>query len=91
MAGLTVVVFGFAFMTPSLNSLISRRSDPARQGGILGLNQSISALARILGPLAGIPLFYRERGLPFWLAASLMAFGLLLVLVAARRGRDWEA
>ena len=36
MVGLTIVVAGFAFITPSLNSLISRRSDPHRQGGILG-------------------------------------------------------
>ena len=28
-----VIVVGFAFMMPSLNSLISRRSDPAQQGG----------------------------------------------------------
>ena len=41
---LSVIVFGFAFMMPSLTSLISRRSDPAKQGGILGLSQSVSAV-----------------------------------------------
>lgn len=91
MGALTVVVSGFAFVTPSLNSLISRRSDPARQGSILGLNQSISALARILGPLAGIPLFFSHHTFPLWLAAGLMSFGLVLVITAARRGRDWAS
>jgi hypothetical protein len=46
-----IEVTGFALMTPSLQSLISRRSDPARQGGILGVSQSTSSLARVVGPL----------------------------------------
>ena len=57
LVGLAIVVTGFAFVTPSLNSLLSRWTDPTKQGGILGIGQSISALARILGPLVGVPLF----------------------------------
>ena len=44
-----VSVGGFAFTTPSLSALISRRSDPQRQGGIMGVSQGVSALARIAG------------------------------------------
>ncbi len=55
---LTILVTGFAFMTPSVQSLISKRSDPARQGEVLGVNQSASALARISGPMIAPPLFY---------------------------------
>ena len=55
--GLGTVVTGFAFITPSLNSLLSRWSDPAKQGGILGIGQSITSLARIVGPMIGVPLF----------------------------------
>ena len=76
-------------MMPSLNSLISRRSDPAQQGGILGVTQSVSSLARILGPMIGIPLHGVGIGLPYWLAAALMGAGLVLVIVAARGGRDY--
>ncbi len=86
---LTTVVVGFALMMPSINSLISRRSDPARQGGILGIGQSVSSLARILGPVVGIPLLARQNTLPYWVAAGLMSVGLLLVIVAARSGRDY--
>ena len=50
---LAVLVTGFGAVNPSFNSLISRRTDPARQGGIMGLVQSASALGRIFGPLAG--------------------------------------
>jgi MFS transporter, DHA1 family, tetracycline resistance protein len=84
-----VVVVGFAMMMPSLNSLISRRSDPAKQGGILGAAQSISSLARILGPLIGVPLVARNSMLPYWTAAGMMALGLLMVVIAARGGRDY--
>jgi MFS transporter, DHA1 family, tetracycline resistance protein len=84
-----IVVIGFAFMMPSLNSLISRRSDPADQGGVLGVSQSISALARILGPMIGLPLHGISPGLPYWVATGLMGLGLILVIFAARGGRDY--
>jgi MFS family permease len=91
LAALAVVVVGFAFMMPSLNSLISRRSDPAQQGSILGVGQSISSLARILGPAVGVPLLMLQTTLPYMAAAGLMALGLLLVIGAARSGRDYTA
>jgi MFS family permease len=88
---LTIVVIGFALTMPSLNSLISRRSDPARQGGILGVAQSVSALARILGPLVAIPLLKQQTTLPYYTAAGMMLAGLLLILAAARGGKDYAA
>lgn len=77
---LAVAVTGFALVTPSVQSLISRLSDPARQGEILGVNQSASALARILGPAIALPLFKLESNhiLPYALGAALLliVFGL---------------
>lgn len=72
---LGMAVFGFAFINPSLAGLISRHSDPNRQGEILGVNQSFSALARILGPLIGNFLFALESShlLPYATAAGLLA------------------
>jgi MFS transporter, DHA1 family, tetracycline resistance protein len=55
--GATAAVIGFAFLTPSTNALISRRTDADRQGEILGVNQSASSMARILGPLLGVILY----------------------------------
>jgi DHA1 family tetracycline resistance protein-like MFS transporter len=89
LTALTIVVAGFAGMNPSLNSLISRRSDPARQGSILGVSQSVSAMARILGPMLGIPLLKHGSSLPYWTATGLMILGLVLVIVAARGGKDY--
>ena len=41
-----VCVLGFAAVTPSLQSLLSRRSDASEQGGILGVGQGIAAIAQ---------------------------------------------
>jgi MFS family permease len=89
-AAVAIEVVGFAFVNPSLQSLISRRSDPAQQGGILGLAQSASSLARILGPVSGLALFHRSADWPYWAAAAVMALGLLLIVIAARTGKDFE-
>jgi fucose permease len=88
-AALTVVVIGFAFMQPSLNALISRRSDPAKQGSILGVAQSVGSLARIVGPLVAFPLLYRAAALPYLSASVLLGIGFVLILYSAHRGRDY--
>lgn len=90
-ASLAVIVTGFSFMQPNLNALLSRRSDPSRQGVILGLGQSTSALARIVGSVIGIPLLRAQIYLPYLLAAGLMVLGALLVTLAASSGRDFGA
>jgi len=85
-AALPVSIVGFAAITPSLQSLLSLRSDAADQGGILGLGQSMSALARILGPLTGIVLMKKlSPQAPYWCAAATMGLGIALVALAARR------
>lgn len=89
LAAATVEIGGFAMITPSLNSLISRRSDPEKQGNILGVAQSASALSRIFGPLIGLLLFYQEMSLPFWIATVMMCVVLGLVVVAVRSGHDF--
>ncbi len=88
-AALVVVVTGFSFLQPSLNSLLSRRTDPSKQGSIMGLGQSVNALARIVGSLVGIPLLKAGVTYPYFFAAGLMMIGAVLVTIAARRGKDF--
>jgi MFS family permease len=85
MVVIAIAVFGFAFLNPSLNGLISKKSDPHRQGEVLGINQSFSALARILGPLIGMVLFSVESShvLPYAVAA-LMLFIVLGLLARVK-------
>ena len=78
-----VAVVGFAFVNPSVSALISRHTDPERQGEVLGVNQSFASLGRILGPFLGSLLFslHASGGLPFMLAVA----ALLAVVALLRR------
>jgi MFS family permease len=86
-------VTGFAFLTPSAQALISRRSDPERQGEILGVNQSASAMARIVGPVLGVTLYKAtaDHLLPYAVGGGLMLVLLLLIPVIRRGDAPHEA
>jgi MFS family permease len=79
---LAVAVIGFGFMVPSVQALISRLSDPAKQGEILGVNQSTNAISRILGPAIGVQLFLvtPSHALPYVFGTALLLIALLLTL-----------
>lgn len=76
---LPVTVLGFSAMTPSLQALLSLRTPDTEQGGILGLGQSVSAMARILGPWLGMTIFERGTTLPYFCGAGVMLLGLVCV------------
>ena len=77
---LPIAVIGFSAVTPSLQSLLSRHTAASEQGGVLGLGQSITALARILGPMLGLTLTDRNIVWPYWAGAALMALSVLLTV-----------
>jgi multidrug resistance protein len=77
---------GMGFNNPSLTSAISRLSDPAEQGGMLGLAQSLAALGRIVGPAWGGFLFDRAgTTTPYFSAAIVISIALLLAMNGVRR------
>jgi MFS transporter, DHA1 family, tetracycline resistance protein len=90
LVSLLLAVTGFAFLTPSATALISRRSDPKNQGLILGLNQSASAFARILGPVVGLMLYFATPNhlLPYLVGGALMLLMLLLIPRIRRGGGE---
>jgi MFS family permease len=90
MVATAVEVSGIAFVFPAISSLISRRSDPAKQGGILGAGESVASIARIAGFGLGVLLYKLNARLPFETAAVLMAVALVLILMAVRMGGDWR-
>lgn len=89
------IVCGYSCLQPSLYSLLSRWSDPKKQGTVLGVGQSVNALARILGSAIGIPMlkatFFIPFGLPYFVSAVLMIFVAILVFVASKQGKDFES
>jgi MFS family permease len=82
LAVVTLTVIGFACVNPSIQALISRRTDPGNQGEVLGANQSASALARILGPALTLPLFFLTAShvLPYVCAVVLLVIVFCLAL-----------
>jgi len=50
---LALLSLGYGFASPAIASLISKRTERALEGEALGINQSASSMARILGPVAG--------------------------------------
>ena len=90
LVSLAIIVAGFSFMQPNLNSLLSRRTHPDQQGMILGVGQSVSSLARILGAGLGIPLLEIRMTMPYYVGSVLMIFGFILVVVAAVKGKDFQ-
>lgn len=88
-AALIVVVAGYACLQPSLFSLLSRWSDPEKQGQVLGVGQSVSALARIFGSAFGIPMLKVALFLPYAIGAGLMIVVAGLILKACQIGKDF--
>jgi MFS family permease len=89
MGSVVIAVVGFAFVTPSVQALVSRRCSAERQGEILGVNQAASAIARILGPMLGNILYNASDLLgagtrsdsfawPFYASAGLMLLAMLM-------------
>ncbi len=63
LGGLAMLSVGYGLLSPTIASLISKRTQRDLQGEALGINQSASSLARIVGPLAG-GLAYGALGMP---------------------------
>ncbi len=84
---LVPIAFGTGLNWPTLSSLASQYAEADTQGAILGVMQSLSALARMLGAAwAGWVFGNWSPGAPFVLNAALMslaaAFAVLLVIRA---------
>jgi MFS family permease len=77
LAGLAI---GQGLLNPTLTGLLSRNSKADEQGGVLGMNQSLAASARAIGPIVAGALFDRAISLPYYLGGGLTALVVLIVL-----------
>jgi MFS family permease len=87
---LAVTVFGFAMLTPSLASLLSLHTPGGMQGEVLGVGQSATSLARILGPYTGNLLLARSLDAPYLMAAGVMALAAVATLGLPARPSDGQ-
>ncbi|MEL6131964.1 MAG: MFS transporter, partial [Bacteroidota bacterium] len=56
--------------TPNVSALVSNLAPPQLQGEVLGMQQSVQALAQIIPPLAGGVIVSYSLTSPYWLAAT---------------------
>jgi len=79
LAAIAVIALGIGLTTPTLSSLVSRRTAATEQGEVLGAYQSMASLGRVFGPFAGENLYLRVGAdAPHWAAAALQGGALLL-------------
>jgi len=84
-----LLAIGMGLLNPSVTSLVSRVAGADERGGVMGVTQSASSLARILGPaLAGAVFTLWGRDAPYYLGAVMMA---LVVAMALRLPRSQAA
>jgi multidrug resistance protein len=82
------VAVGMGLNNPSLGSAVSRLSDAAEQGAMLGLAQSLAALGRIAGPAWGGFLFDAAgTTMPYVSAGLIMSLAWTLAMIGVRRAR----
>jgi DHA1 family tetracycline resistance protein-like MFS transporter len=74
--GGAVNAIGRSLQTPALFALISHSADPREQGLVFGLNQGLSSVARVIGPIIAAAAFHIHISGPFVVAG-------VIVLIAA--------
>jgi DHA1 family tetracycline resistance protein-like MFS transporter len=87
MAVLAVLALGQGLASPSLSSLTSKLVEPDEVGGVMGIYQAFSSLARIFGPLTAELAFHVGYHWPFRVAAVAYFLAFALIGVFARRLR----
>ncbi len=82
MVALAALALGQGLASPSLSSLTSKLVHPDEVGGVMGIYQAFSSLARIFGPLTAELAYHVGYHWPFRLAAVayFLAFGISTVL-----------
>lgn len=76
---LPIVTVGFSCLNPSLQGMLSRNASQSSQGEILGIGQSMAALARITGPVIGLWLLKYRVDYPYFVGGILMFLGIFMV------------
>lgn len=76
---LLLVPSGTAFLFPATSSLVSQRTDRHELGLTMGVQQTFRGIMAIIGPI-GATLVYQTlgHGVPFWIAAAVVAVALML-------------
>ena len=83
--GVTCFSIGYSLSNTSLNGALSLMASEKKQGSIFGVNQSLSSMARIIGPVTG-GWFYQHfnHESPF-LFAGVLSLGAFVIAVLSKK------
>ena len=73
-----LIAIGQGIASPSLNSLISQRTGASEQGFVLGTNQSMSALARTIGPAFAGWIYLGGPAWPFYTSTVILGLSIFI-------------
>ncbi len=77
---LALLVLGQGLASPTIATLVANRAREQRRGGALGVQQSVSALARVVGPaVAGLLFQHVGISAPYLVGAAAMGLGLAVL------------
>jgi multidrug resistance protein len=85
---LAVLAIGTSLTRPPVFGMISNLTPPDEQGVTIGVAQSMGSLARILGPLIVVPLFYHDPRVPYLACAVISVVTGFVAWV--RLSRDYD-
>ncbi len=80
---LALVTAGQGLCTPTLSALVAAGAGHTERGGAPGLQQGLSALARVVGPALGGLAYTAGAGVPFVAGAAVLGGALVFSLVSA--------
>lgn len=83
---LVILSFGSGIIQPVAFSLISKMADEKHQGTVMGINQSMASLGRVLGPVwGGFSYDYIGYQYPFFTGAFFMLIALFISINVIRK------
>lgn len=80
----TPLILGIAFLNPSITAVISKTVPPNMQGEIMGINQGMAALTRVIGPLIAGGLLTVNIFYPYYVGAAFFLLILVLLIMKVR-------
>ncbi len=76
---IVIISIGLALINPTILSYISKLTSSKEQGEILGVNQSMGSLGRVIGPIwGGFSFNVFNYGAPFWTASIFTLIALFI-------------
>ncbi len=75
---------------PTNQAILSQKTPTDKQGGILGINQGLASLMRVVAPLIGTALLNVDLGLSFFFGGGLLALATIFFVVFVKNRKTRE-